>query len=82
MASYDTFRLPKKPLSTEEITPEGANVPTLVSRYRCPCRKGTVTNERIPGFGEDYFVIDCPVCDEKYGYVERVGYELYFYLNK
>lgn len=82
MPNYKAFRIPRRPLSTEEVTPEGANVPTIVTRYRCPCRKGTIANERIPGFGEDYFVIECPVCDEKYGYVERVGYELYFYLNK
>ena len=82
MPDYKSYRIPKRPLSTEEIFREGANVPTIVTRYRCPCRRGTIANERIPGFGEDYFVIECPRCDEKYGYVERVGYELYFYLNK
>ena len=82
MPDYRSYRIPKRPLSTEEIFQEDANVPTIVTRYRCPCRRGTIANERIPGFGEDYFVIECPRCDEKYGYVERVGYELYFYLNK
>ena len=82
MSDYESYRIPRRPLSTEEVTPEGANVATIITKYRCPCRKGKVANERVPGFGDDYYVIECPVCDEKYAYVERVGYHLYYYLNK
>ena len=71
---YDCIK-PTKVLEEKEVYADGANVPTLVKVHKCLCGKGTINYESIPGFGESYFVINCPRCDKKYQYIELCGYE-------
>ena len=73
-----TVPIPKILKKYEEYE-DGANIPTYVTVYKCPCKKGRIKHYRIPGFDDDYYTIECPVCDKKYDYVTRCGtdFELY-----
>ena len=73
-------KIPKLIERKEEYA-KGANVPTEIEVYTCFCGKGTIEHHRVPGFDDDFFVIECRECEKKYSYVERVGNELRVYIK-
>ena len=63
-----------KLLLEEMRYPNGANMPTIVKEYACPCGAGKVVEERVPGFGDWFAYLDCPTCREKYSVITGCGH--------
>ena len=55
-----------KVLLKEDRYPNGANSPTHHTEYACPCGKGKVIYENVPGFNDSYAWIECKTCSKKY----------------
>ena len=55
-----------KLISSKDVYLGGANCPTYHYEYECPCKKGKVIYERVPGFNDDYAQIKCSNCAKKY----------------
>ena len=72
----------KKPLSQKVVYPDGANAPTVKTRYRCACGLGRLLHVCVPGFDDEYYEIKCLFCRRKYDYVSRVGYNFEYYPRK
>ena len=53
-------------IGKRQYLPEGASCATEVTVYRCFCGGGTIEYHTVAGFGDDWFVICCPHCREKY----------------
>ncbi len=53
---------------------DGANVPTTVTEYECPCGKGKVVYEKVAGFGDTYAYIACEECKKQYNIVTGCGH--------
>ena len=60
-------------LKEEDVYPDGANSPTRVTAYICPCGEGTVEYHRVVGFGDEYTVIRCPACEKTYSLIDLCG---------
>ena len=58
----------------EERYPKGANTPTEHREYACPCGKGRVIHERVPGFGDNDAWLECAVCEASYKVVTGCGH--------
>lgn len=59
-----------------EQYPDGANSPTVVTRYRCPCGKGELVEENTIGFNDHFVTLECKQCLKKYHpFVDIVGYD-------
>ena len=58
----------------EERTPAGANRPTIHKEYLCPCGKGRIIEERVPGFDDWFATIECITCSKKYRIVMGRGH--------
>ena len=58
----------------EDVYPDGANVPTKRSVYECPCGKGRIVSERVPGFWDYTVYIECEACNQKYTVVTGCGH--------
>lgn len=63
-----------KLLSVDDEYPDGANVPTRIYKYECPCGKGVIQYCRVSGFGDYYTDVECPTCKEKYNVEMGKGY--------
>ena len=61
-------------LLSEERYPNGANCPTIHKEYLCPCGRGKIIEERVPGFDDWYARLDCITCQEKYMLIEWQGH--------
>lgn len=57
----------------EERYPKGANAPTQHYEYKCPCGKGKIIYENVPGFDDDYAIMKCRKCKKLYDF--RYGYD-------
>ncbi len=64
-----------KPISDVKTYPQGANHPTIIVKYPCPCGKGIIEYGRVPGFDDEYVIIRCKECDEKYQVRSGWGYD-------
>ncbi len=63
-----------KLLNREKRYPNGANSPTEVYTYECPCKKGTIEYTTVPGFGDCYAMIHCEACKSQYDIETGCGY--------
>ena len=63
-----------KLLIEEERYPDGANTPTIHKEYACPCGKGKIVEEHVPGFNDWYARLECNNCADKYTLVEGNGH--------
>ena len=77
---YKYKRIPKV-IERKDYYPDGANCPTQVTVHKCFCRRGTIEHHCVRGFGDEWFEIKCKKCEEKYSYIELVGYEWKVYLE-
>lgn len=55
-----------KVIKQYQVCEDGANVPTQVTEYVCPCGKGKIVYERVGGFNDSYAYIDCEDCKKLY----------------
>lgn len=62
--------------------PSGANSPTRVTTYVCPCGQGTVEHHDVLGFSDEYTVIRCPACKKTYPLIELGGAQWKCYRNE
>ncbi len=53
-------------IESKDIFPDGANVATSCDDYKCPCGKGKIVEERVPGFDDYSIWIDCEECRKIY----------------
>ena len=63
-----------KVLLMEDRYPDGANCPTRHIEYECPCKKGRIIHERVPGFDDYWTVIKCRRCKKIYEIESGYGY--------
>ena len=63
-----------KKIKFEELYPGKSNWPTYHYEYECPCGKGVVIYENVPGFGDSYALIKCRACEKKYRIEYGNGY--------
>ncbi len=63
-----------KLLSTKELYPDGANAPTVVYTYECPCKNSTLEYVTVPGFNDRYLQINCERCKEMYKIITGCGH--------
>ena len=69
-------------LNSRELYENGANSPTVVETYRCPCRRGTVVRTYVPGFNDDSYSLECERCLKKFDfYVESYDNKLVLYYS-
>ena len=67
-------------LSEKEEYPNGANSPTIVSEYSCPCGKGKIVEYNTIGFGDHFAMLECDECAKKYhATVDIIGLEFRLY---
>lgn len=60
--------------------PNGANSPTVVARYTCPCGAGEVVERNVVGFHDRTVTLECAECEkELHSFVDIVGLEFVFY---
>ena len=72
---------PTKKIARRSDMPDGGNVATVVDVYECFCGCGTIEYCTVPGFDDEYFVIQCPKCKQKVGYIEWSGFDWAIYLH-
>ena len=79
METY-TVKISKlKKISEAEEYPDGANSPTVVTKYRCLCGKGEIVEENTIGFNDHFVMLECEECEKKYHpFVDIVGYDFRF----
>ena len=66
----------------EDVFPYGANSPTTVTVYKCPCGQGRIVDTNVVGFNDSCITLECKNCEKKYRtYVDLIGYDFCFYLN-
>ncbi len=58
----------------EKRYPNGANSPTEHYEYHCPCGKGKIVYENVPGFDDSYAFFECRNCEKKYDFRYGRGY--------
>ena len=60
--------------------PDGANSPTVVTKYVCPCGKGQIIDENVVGFNDRVIYLKCKTCLKKYHeYIDIIGYDFKLY---
>ena len=65
-----------KLISQKDTYPKGANSPTLVTTYRCPCGWGRIVIRDVRGFDDCTIQLECLLCLRKYHpYMDRIGDE-------
>ena len=57
-----------------DVYPNGANSPTEVSVYKCPCKKGFIVYENVRGFDDSYAYFKCKDCEKKYDFKYGCGH--------
>ena len=61
---------------------EGTNTPTCFEEYPCPCGKGRIVREFVPGFEDDFMTLECSECLKTYtSTVDRSGSDLLLYIK-
>ena len=63
-----------KQIKFKELYPDGANWPTYHYEYKCPCGRGKIIYESVPGFDDSYAIIKCRACEKKYEIEYGCGY--------
>lgn len=53
-------------LSREEEYRDGANSPTVVTRYACPCKQGEIVEKNTVGFHDRFISLKCEKCLQTY----------------
>lgn len=53
---------------------DGISYPVYTNEYECPCKKGVITYERVPGFDDDCATIECVDCAKKYNILYGRGH--------
>ena len=61
-------------VKNEDVYPNGANSPTEVTTYKCPCKKGFIVYENVRGFGDRYAYFKCKACEKKYDFKYGCGH--------
>ena len=78
---FDYVKIPRIKKRTEYYE-DGANTATQLTIHKCFCKKGTIEHHKVPGFDDDWFEINCPICDEKYhSFIDVCGKEWKVYLK-
>lgn len=66
----------------KEKYPKGANSPTFITVYTCPCGRGKVVESNTVGFDDHFVTLACRACLKKYHpFVDIVGYDFEFYVK-
>lgn len=69
-----------KKIESKDTYPDGANSPTVVTKYVCPCGKGEIVDENVIGFNDRTITLECKNCLKKYrGYIDIIGYDFKLY---
>lgn len=55
-----------KKLKTKETYPKGANSPTVITKYVCPCGKGKIVESNTVGFNDHFVTLKCRKCLKTY----------------
>lgn len=53
-------------LGEKEEYPNGANSPTIITRYACPCGNGEIVEYNTIGFDDHFVSLECKECLKKY----------------
>ena len=67
-------------IESRDHYPDGANSPTVVTRYKCPCKEGEIVEENTIGFNDHFVTLECEKCEKKYHpFIDMVGDEFVLY---
>lgn len=58
----------------EDRLAHGANLPTVHSEYGCPCGRGKIVEDRVPGFDDLTVYFECDDCKDKYDIILGCGH--------
>ena len=53
-------------LEEKEEYPNGANSPTIITSYSCPCKNGEIVEYKTIGFGDHFVTLECKECLKRY----------------
>ena len=81
MRKTESFKIGKIINSVVEYEKD-SNVPTYITEYKCVCGNGKISHYRVPGFDDNFFRIECKICNQKYDYIEQIGNEFELYFKK
>ena len=69
-------------IDTAKEYPNGANSPTLVTRYVCPCGKGEIVERNTVGFNDHFVTLKCDECLKTYHpFIDISGFDFKLYPN-
>ena len=61
-------------LEEKEEYPNGANSPTIITKYSCPCGNGEIVEQNTIGFGDHFVSLECKECLKKYhAFIDIMG---------
>ena len=46
-------------IKSKETYPKGANSPTIIKKYSCPCGRGKLVEENTIGFNDHFVTLEC-----------------------
>ena len=49
-----------------EKYPRGANSPTIIKKYKCPCGRGKIIEQNTIGFNDHFVTLNCRRCLKTY----------------
>ena len=82
MLDYDRIKR-SAVIKSYQRYPKGANCPTCFEEYSCPCGKGIILREYVPGFEDDFMTLKCRRCLNTYApFVDPMGDQLTVYIRK
>jgi len=60
--------------------PQGANSPTIITKYVCLCKWGRIVEENTIGFDDHFVTLTCRRCLKQYHpFIDIIGDEFKFY---
>ena len=65
-----------KLIEKTDTYPDGANSPTVITKYVCPCGKGQIIDENVVGFNDRVIYLKCKNCLKKLFYLHIINYFL------
>ncbi len=69
-----------KKIKSADTYPDGANSPTVITKYTCPCGKGQIVDENVVGFNDRVITLECKKCLKTYEYyIDIIGYDFRLY---
>lgn len=69
-----------KLIEDKDTYPDGANSPTVVIKYQCPCGKGQIVDENVVGFNDRVVTLECKNCLKKYNlFIDIIGFDFRLY---